>query len=1154
MQRKALRTLASICVICAVTVCAGDLRAAEMSVWYRFESDATLGHSVGENVWPAYPLRAKVGPGKFGKGLALEGAGGNGLYLPNPVSFFGPEARSGTIAFWVKPAFDAGEEKGQRCLLDFMKDAGNTLIDGYEIVIFTDGPKLKAKPQLLRQMEIPSPLRKGEWTHLTLAWDCREGTSLYVNGEKKAEIAAAFEPTSLEKGWPGRVGCHTSGGGFPFAGTIDELRLFNHRLSDEEVRTVANTEPRSLELTVAGDWFTSIQVRNRSNATLPVSLQAWLPGLHAAPPFVGYLPFGFGDASPTSLYWTAGATPVERLSEPVSLRPGEQRKFAISRQPVYLHRRNYRLLAGSGISAIEIAAQQHNGLSIEPTMFRPLVYADGRPLAVQARAENDLGRAFSGTVRAELTSTAGGIVDQCSTLLQLSQRQQRQIAFRFHARLPVGSYRLRLIATEQGKSTVVNHLPLYVTKDDTYRTIHDVAAAYVSPVEDPKVLAAMAKDGVVALRMHGKYGDYYSSEKNLSALMQYGFKVTRMGIAGYSACRDESRHDSLRQMARNLGLYLKDNPAVLNQVIAGEGLSAPPCYCDKCNQSFRDYMRRTHKTLDALNAAWETSFKDWSEVQQLGSPQDIDETAERLKIMKVALELPADNTARWRKLFELNKAKAMEWKRWHEEGLLDWYTDFAETFKATNGGRTSVGEQPCWPNFESHILFALGQIADMGGMDLYLPGEMPTSLGYAAELFLNFDLNASIFHANGKPVMVHELYVQDNSPSLLPEAQGWWLVGRGYGALTYFTYDYYYEGIRANLPLIFGLFDKEGKPFSSYPSFTRFSRDYKEFHKRYNCNSLRREQPRVALFMGDDVSLANNLETGGATWEASAVHGHNGAYWLTERSGLPMEFVNDDSFDRLAGKKALIVPWCHVIRPSTIDRIVGFARKGGTVLLDGAVGLYDENYRAYGSLPGGRLSEALGVDFKGYEDRPNSIVVKEEVELPSQGVAVEPRITKGTVLLKDARGRPALVEILVGKGKALFFLTNLGRRNLERVPDNNAVTLWKSLLEKRAGMETRYSFTSTSNGNNPKNLFDVSVRIKGGDELFLFMVSFFEPSEGAFDLHLPSGDYTAFDALTGERTPLSRSKGHWQLKISLPASGSKVIRIKAAQGRPFAAW
>jgi hypothetical protein len=34
----------------------------------------------------------------------------------------------------------------------------------------------------------------------------------------------------------------------------------------------------------------------------------------------------------------------------------------------------------------------------------------------------------------------------------------------------------------------------------------------------------------------------------------------------------------------------------------------------------------------------------------------------------------------------------------------------------------------------------------------------------------------------------------------------------------------------------------------------------------------------VAIFMGDDVSLANNLETGGATWEAAGVHGHNGAY------------------------------------------------------------------------------------------------------------------------------------------------------------------------------------------------------------------------------------------------------------------------------------
>ncbi len=211
--------------------------------------------------------------------------------------------------------------------------------------------------------------------------------------------------------------------------------------------------------------------------------------------------------------------------------------------------------------------------------------------------------------------------------------------------------------------------------------------------------------------------------------------------------------------------------------------------------------------------------------------------------------------------------------------LVDWYTRFAAAFHKANGGRTAVSEQPCWPNFHTHTLFALGKIADLGGMDLYLPGDQPTSLGYPAELFLNFDLNAACFR--GKPLWLNELYVQDNSPAGLAEAQGWFLVGRGYSMLTYFTYDYYAEGIRNGLPLLFGLFDKEGKPYPVYDSFRKFSADSAHFNARYDWTSLRAETPRVAEFLGDDVSLANYLETGGKPGRPTAFTA------MTARTGWP---------------------------------------------------------------------------------------------------------------------------------------------------------------------------------------------------------------------------------------------------------------------------
>lgn len=1144
----------------------------QMSAWYPFDSEEAIGQSVGANPWPAYPLHGEVTAGKFGSARSVPGVGGNGLYLPNPAGFFGGEAHRGAIAMWVKPGFDPAEETGQRVIIDFMKQAGNTLIDGYEIVIFTDKEKLTAWPALGRRMVMDSPLRQGEWTHLALTWDDQEGTAVYVDGEKRAERKGKFKPTALEKGWPGRVGCHTPSGRFPFAGCMDELRLFNYRLSDEEVRLIKDLRTPAPALKITGDWIEEVSVRNEGAEAIKIRLQAWLPGKHVAPPFLGYLPFGFGSVSPDRLFWVAGATTVEACGETVTLEPGEETRFTPPGERYYLGPRTIRLMAGEGVAAAEVGRGAFGGLSIEPTRFRPLVYRAGARVVLGARAENDMGRSFGGVVRAELRTLDGeDITGPIGPMVPLAMRHgvRRLLSFTLDdGRLKPGSYRLKLVAVEKRHRSVINELLLHITKDEDSRTICDVGAAYVRRVDDPAVLEAMAEDGVAVLRLGGS-GNYYSFEKNMTALLRHGFKVWRTPAASYrSVCTSEESRERLRATARNMGRYFRDNPAVINQSIAGEGLTYPPCYCEDCNQSFRAYLRKKYGALEKLNAAWGSGYGEWSEIQQLGSPQDIDEAAERLKMMQVALELPEGNTQRWRKLFELDKTRAIEWKRWHDEVLVDWYGEFAKAFHETNEHRTPIGEQPCWPNFKTHVLFALGEIADTGGMDLYLPGEMPTTLGYAAELFLNFDMNASIFHAHGKPVMVHELYVQDNSPALLPEAQGWWLVGRGYNLLTYFTYNYYHEGTRAKLPLIFGMFDKEGKPYPCYDSFVRFSRDIKRFHGRYDYTTLRREEPRVALFMGDDVSLANCLESGGATWNAAGVHGHNGAYWLTERCGFPVEFINDERFDRLEGKRALIVPWCHVIRRGSIEKMLGFARGGGALIIDGPLGLYDEAYRPYEPLPGGTLSEALKVSFAGYEDKPNKIVVREGVEVASQGIPVGLEVNGAKVLFSDTEGRPAVVEVPMGRGKIVFFLSSLGRRNRSRAPDGNALVLWKSALEgaglrSRWGLRSKEATPAEADENldhggagltGKASLFDASFRIKDDTELLVFLVSFFGPTEGTLELLLPPGKYGAWDALSGEAVELSAVGGGWWIPVELPAFGSAIVRIKAEAGRPFASW
>ncbi len=1141
-----------------------------LSAWYRFEQPDALGRSTGQAPWPGTPHGVASVKGRYGRGLSLPGNRGNGLYLPKPTSFFGPIAFAGTIALWVQPAAD--RPPGPRVIIDFMASTGNSKVDGHEVVILIDGDKLKAWPCLSGYMTVPNPLREGRWTHLAMAWDCARGVSLYVDGARVAERKGPLaRPTKLQDDWPGRVGCHTATSGYAFAGVIDELRIFNTQLEKADIERIRDLNPQLPQLRLKGNPFGRSEIVNAGSAPARIEVEIWLPGKNTPPQFRGFLPCSF-----TERYWTAGATSPEAAFPQIALAPASSTEIVIPFDRGYLGPARVRFMTGTGLARQELPISSaapssllgrffgkpvrtdRRGLGVVMPRSSPAVFFAGEPLTVPLRISNDLGYRFAGTIRMQLLGGEGEERAQAVLPVRLRPGRTRIMDTPLDYSPSPGKYTLRVFAESAEREYLVQEVPVYATKNENSRTLCGVGAAYTTPPDDRRTLEAMARDGVAVLRLGGKR-DGHSFRENLSTILEHGFKVWRTPAFSYrSVCADEKKIEQMRRGAADLGAGLRDNLAVINQSMAGEGLGYPPCYCRACARAFRSWLRDRHGDLETLNSRWGSAYSSWDEIAQLGSPRDVDDAAERLKMMRLDLKLPENNTKRWQRLFELDRPRAMEWKRWHDRILVRWYREFAAAFRKTNGGTTPIGEQPCWPNFKTHILFELGGIADTGGMDLYLPGELGTTLGYPAELFLNFDLNASVFHAYDKPVMLHEMYVQDNSPAGLAEAQGWWLIGRGYNLITYFTYNYYHEGKRNGKPLIFGMFDKAEEPYPCYPSFVRFSRRLKAFHAEFDVHSMRREEPRVGLFLGDDVSLANALESGGATWNALGVLGHNGAYWLTERNGFPMEFVNERSFERLDGKSVLVVPWCHVAGRKAVSGVLEFAAKGGTVLVDGPFAQYDEAYVPYPRLPGGGIAPALGLSYEGYADEPNAIVGPNGVEIPSRGVASGLKLSRGSVLFRDPAGRPAVVEVSQGKGRVILLLTSLGRRHRSRVPDPEAVSLWGFLL-RRAGLRPRLRLRSATSGaeaDGPagKALFDVSVRIRNNRELFLFLVSFYGPTRGRLRVDLPPGRYTVEDAVVGDPVELLEGPEGRSLAVDVPSFGTRVIRLSAREGTPFADW
>lgn len=165
--------------------------------------------------------------------------------LASGRALFGRHGAVGAVELWVRPSFapedlPSGMWEGYRMLFYAMQTDGNGLPDGYdEIGLFAHGRMLCAKVCGSDRgnpfASVPSPLKKGEWTHLAMAWS-PTGRALYVNGTPLAVDRSSGAAPALDD-FPAEIGRHPSSQSWNFEGDIAGVRLFAEPLSAQQVRT-----------------------------------------------------------------------------------------------------------------------------------------------------------------------------------------------------------------------------------------------------------------------------------------------------------------------------------------------------------------------------------------------------------------------------------------------------------------------------------------------------------------------------------------------------------------------------------------------------------------------------------------------------------------------------------------------------------------------------------------------------------------------------------------------------------------------------------------------------------------------------------------------------------------------------------------------------
>ena len=196
---------------------------------FSFENDVKDSSGNGHDGTVLGTVTYVDGPAGKGKGILFPGTAGNAVNLGT----FNPSEKTGmlTVALWAKwnglTAYwqgligkrDSWADGETMWMIEANQATGALSFSRYNIGGGT-APALKV----------------GEWTHIAVTFD-KTTTRFYVNGvQTSTSTAWSFGPdreASLQ------IGCDNSGGGNPFNGAIDEVKLYDTVLTPAEIAALA---------------------------------------------------------------------------------------------------------------------------------------------------------------------------------------------------------------------------------------------------------------------------------------------------------------------------------------------------------------------------------------------------------------------------------------------------------------------------------------------------------------------------------------------------------------------------------------------------------------------------------------------------------------------------------------------------------------------------------------------------------------------------------------------------------------------------------------------------------------------------------------------------------------------------------------------------
>jgi len=506
---------------------------------------------------------------------------------------------------------------------------------------------------------------------------------------------------------------------------------------------------------------------------------------------------------------------------------------------------------------------------------------------------------------------------------------------------------------------------------------HGLAVILATPTAAPPVWLFQRHAGMVPVGPDGHrwhYGSRRDACVNNSAYRKYARRIVTELAKRFAA-------------DRNIYAWQVDNEL---------GCSAVPvCYCDDCEQAFRQWLKRHYGTIDRLNSKWGTAF--WG--QTFNDFHDV----------------PAPR----RTPGGPHPSLALDYRRFSSAAYRAFAAEQAEIIRQQAGPSALITtNQPGGLEASQISQFALAGDQSVYGVDNY-----PSDRACLDATALALDLARSV---KGRSFWVMEqqagaIGVPGHSGQPRPGELRLWsyqAAARGAEMVCYFRWRTCSAGQQMHLQ---GMLDADGTPRRRFEELRDTIGELKE---RAQLWEGRLPDACMAIMLSYDAAWALEITPTGL--ELDYYRHVRAIYEVLRRAGVQVDFVEPDS--DLAGYGAVVVPMPVVCTPSLAKQLEVYVFQGGRTLVTAPSGYRTFENTAGDRPPPGELTGLLGLEVTEHDilrqDSDNSVVLDGGRSFPSGRFCSVLELRGAEVLATYGdqyyAGTAAATVNSVGDGKAYF--------------------------------------------------------------------------------------------------------------------------------------